>query len=224
MFRIRIDIINDLNSDEILEVVKPDTYVIVRHELPHGNPHYHAYIKYNSHIKDNTIRQRIKRNFTQLKSSDYSVKKCDEDRVNEYVQYLFNTKHGNKWELIDTNNFDNKLLDDLIQAAKEISDDFTERNKSKKNTGPTIWELAEEISAVIDKLDLTTDNKQTNYDAYCEEKYRYEVYTDTAIDIMRKHKKPYCEFLLRKLITTAMTSSEKGRQVMRQKMTKYFLN
>ncbi len=217
MFRIRVDIVNDLNSDQLIEVCGPDTYVIVRHELPTGNPHYHAYFKYNSDIKENTLRQRFKRKFGFLKSSDYSIKKCDEERTNEYVQYMFNTKHGNRWELISTFNFDDTTLRDLIQAAKQISSDFANSKEStKKNTGPTIWDLAQEVEAKF------IDIQKSKINFHQLDSDRIIIYTDVAIETLRKHRKPFDEFLLRKVITTAMSTTEKGKEIMRYKMLKNF--
>lgn len=227
MYRLRIDIVNDLNSEQLLESCgKPDTHVIVRHELPHGNPHYHAYIKFNNDTKENTLRQRIKRKIPYLKPAEFSIKKCDELRINEYVQYMFNTKHGNKWELISTNNFDDKLLNDLIQNAKEISDDFTERHK--KNNTITIWDIAEEVEIEARKILI---NKQLNFGRgmseefpkeSADEQYNITIYTDIAIQIMRKHRKAFDEFLLRKVISTAMSSNADGKEILRRKMIKNF--
>jgi len=216
MFRIRFDIVSDLNSDDLLEICDSEAHVVVRHELPHGNPHYHAWIK--TSIKENTLRQRFKRKFAQLKSSDYSLKKCDEGRANEYIQYMFNTKHGNVWELIDTRNFDTKLLDDLIEAAKKISADF-EQSKPKTNNGPTIWELAMETYELFQK---TYDPTPCGNDTYAREKLEILIYTKSAVKTLRKYRKPYCEFLIARIITTAMTSDEKGMKVLCDKMIRKF--
>ena len=222
MFRLRIDIVNDLNSDQLIEVCGPDTYVIVRHELPHGNPHYHAYFKYNTEMKDNTLRQRLKRKFGFLKSSDYSIKKCDEERANEYVQYMFNTKHGNKWELIDIHNFDNKLLDDLKQNAQKISDDYQSTQKSKSK-GPTIWDLAQQVEKEFkDTFNIVDNLGDEIHNYYSNEQRRITVYTDLSIKVLRHNHKAFDDNLLRKLIATAMSSTERGREIMRKKMIKSF--
>lgn len=224
MFRIRIDIVNDLNSDDIIEIVDSEAHVVVRHELPNGNPHYHAWIK--TSLKENTIRLRLKRKFTQLKSSDYSIKKCDEGRVNEYVQYMFNTKHGNKWELIDTHNFDNQLLDDLKENAKKISTDFAESQTKSKSKGPTIWDIAQEVETIVKpQIEQTSFGygraEDFQLDSATEHK-NITIYTDTAIHVLRKHKKAFDEFLLRKVISTAMSSDEFGKDKLRKKMIRNF--
>lgn len=226
MYRIRLDIVNDLNTDDLLQVCDASSYVVVRHELPHGNPHFHAWIQ--NDIKDTTLRQRFKRKFPDLKPSDYSIKKCDPERKNEFVQYMFNTKHGNKWELIDTLNFDDQLLNDLIKAAKEISDDYKSIQQTKQRKGPTIWDIAQEVET---EVQTKMHNKQRSIgngraedfteDVLAEE-YKITIYTDTAIQILRKHKKAFDEFLLRKVISTAMSSTEYGKDKLRKKMIKNF--
>jgi len=225
MFRLRIDIVSDLNTDNLIEVCRPDTYVIVRHELPTGNPHYHTYFKYDNEMKENTLRQRIKRRFEFLKPSDYSIKKCDEERTNEYVQYMFNTKHGNKWELIDTLNFDLKLLNTLKENAQKISTDYADTHKKSK--GPTMWDLAQEIEFEYSKLTAITINDlgtQTMEEYHDNRENMIAVYIDLAIKVCRKHHKAFDEFMLRKLITTAQTSTNKGIDKLRTKMLNYYKN
>lgn len=229
MFRVRVDIVNDLNSDDLLEVCgSPDTHVLVRHELPHGNPHYHLWLP--TDITDKALRLRLDRKFN-LKKTDRSVKICNPERVNEYIQYMFNTKHGNKWELISVRNFDDDLLNDLIKAAKEISTDFDDRNNKKKNTGPTIWDLALEVEREFTKANEDEGNKlrytgrgraEDYSEDYENEKYMITIYTDLTIQILRKHRKAFDEFLIRKVISTAMSSHEKGKEILRKKMIKNF--
>lgn len=222
MYRLRVDQVADLNIDTLIQTCRPDTYVIVRHELPTGNPHYHAYFKYNGDMKENTLRQRFKRNFTYLKSTDYSIKKCDAERANEYIQYMFNTKHGNKWELIITNDFDDQLLNDLIQNAKQISDDYAESKNKPKSKSPTIWDLAVEVEERFKQEYLTVNNLGDEVLINDQIQVRVEIYTNITIQVLRKHHKGFDEFLLRKVITTAMTSTAKGREIMRRKMLDSF--
>lgn len=230
MFRIRIDITNDLNSDEVLEVVRPDSYVVVRHELPHGNPHYHLYVKFDNEMKEPALRQRFKRKFSYLKSTDYSIKNCDATRVNEYVQYMFNTKHGNKWEFIDSRNFDNQLINDLKEAAKKISTDY--ESVRKKPKGITVWDIAVEVENEFNTINTTqydgtlmhtgSGRAEDFLEDSAREKLMIKIYTDLAIKIMRKHKKGLDEFLIRKVISTAMSSHEAGKQLLVRKMFKNF--
>lgn len=223
MYRIRVDIVNDLNSDDILEPCGPAKQaVIVRHELPHGNPHYHIFI--HNDVKENTLRQRFKRKFSNLKSSDYSIKKCDEQRINEYVQYMFNTKHGNKWELIDTINFDDKLINTLMENAKKVSDDY-EGTKSKKLDKPTIYDLAKEIDKAFKQQYNITNNpvEQLGKRQAPEGPEEYEEYLRLAVTICHKYSQPFEEHYLRRLVTTAITLNKKGTEfIIRKIMLKEF--
>jgi len=219
MFRIRIDVVSGLNSDDVIEVCEPKAHVIVLHELPKGNPHYHLYVE--TEIKEQTLRQRIKRKFSNLKSTDYSIKKCDAERVNEYVQYMFNTKHGNKWELIDTNNFDTELLDSLKKAAKEVSDQFETIHKSKKSDRPTIYDIAQQISEELKKR-FTNIKTMTTVETIPFPQL-YEEALNIAIDICHKNRQPFEEHYLRRLVTTAVATSAKGKQgIIRKIMAKEF--
>lgn len=197
MYRLRIDIVEGFSSEKLVELMPEATsYVVVKHELPKGNPHIHAYMEID--VKEPTLRQRIKRKFDNLKPSDFSIKKCDPNRVNEYVQYMFNTKHGNKSELLNTHNFDDKLLNDLIQAAKKISDDYA-ATKVKKSKGITIYELAIEINEIYKKSYLAEHSSI--------KQYRY--YLEIAIKVCHKYRKAFEEHLLRRLVTTAITIDSK---------------
>lgn len=210
-YRIRVDAVEGFDVDGLLEAVQSTTHVTVRHELPHGNPHYHIYAV--SEIKDANLRKRLKAKFPMLTKTDYSVKKCDEERINEYVQYMFNTKHGNRWELVNKSNFDDSILDGLMEAAKEVSAAYVQHHKQKKPTGPTLWDLAEQVTIEYNKLTLIGED----YD-----QKRIIAYTDCAIQVLRHNKKAFDEFLLRKLITTAMSESPKGKEMLRYKMLKNF--
>lgn len=214
MFRIRVDITNGLNSDTILELCDSKAHVVVRHELPHGNPHYHMWIQTDT--KEPTLRQRFIRQ--SICKSDYSIKKCNPDRIDEYVQYMFNTKFGNKWELIDTHNFDNQHLNDLIKNAKEISDDFEERHQQKDK--PTIYSLAMEVRNVFKHTYHITDNpldslgKRQAPDGYDE----YREHLKIAISVCRKHKQAFEENYLRRLVSTAICEGESGRATIMSKI------
>lgn len=210
MFRLRIDIINDLNIDDLIEICQTTSHVLVRHELPHGNPHYHAFLE--TELKENALRQRIKRFSDSLKPTDYSLKKCNPDRIEEYVQYMFNTKKGNKWELIDTHNFDDQIITRLQLQAKDVANDF-ENSKVRKTDKPTIYQLAMEIRESFKQSYNITDNPLNNlgksqapegYDEYYE-------HLKIAIQVCRKHHQPFEEHYLRRLVTTAICEGSTGR-------------
>lgn len=218
MYRLRYDIVdNDLDADSLMQVCQTTSHVLVRHELPHGNPHYHAYIA--TDLKENTLRQRIKRLNPEMKSTDYSIKKCNPAMVNEYVQYMFNTKHGNKWELIDTCNFDNDLINSLIENAQKISKDY-ELVKSKPRHRITIWDIAEEVNnLVVEKWISFGRGRMEDFPLDAEhERSIITDYTDMAIHVLRKNQKPFDEYLLRKVLATSMSNHEFMKDILRKKM------
>jgi len=226
MFRIRLDIVSDLNSDNLLDacgVTNDDECVIVRHELPHGNPHYHAYLK--NDIKENTLRQRFKRKLPNLKSTDYSIKRCDPDRVDEYIQYMFNQKKGNKWELMHSQNYDDVKLKDLQAAAKLISDEYSSQLKTTKGKGPTMWDLATEIHTLVHPTLLTINDlgTATLEEYYGNQEVNVRNYIDASITVCRKHHKGFDEFMIKKLITTAMSHSKNGRELIRNRVLQFYL-
>lgn len=137
-FRVRVD----GKSDEefclfLSKMCKNSSVVLVHHVLPHGNPHHHAMIEDGMVMSVDTFRKRVSRYFN-VKGSDYSVKICDDDKVNEYVQYMFNTKHGNVAKLVYVNNFSQNTLDDCIAKAKEVTDEFAKSVEEAKKKNKTI--------------------------------------------------------------------------------------
>lgn len=219
MYRLRIDKPETgLDVDALIQVCEPTSYVVVHHQLPHGNPHYHLYIK--TDIKDNTLRLRIKRKFNIQKASDYSLKTCNPNMINEYVQYMFNTKHGNVWELIDTLNFDNELLNTLIDNAKQISTDYEAVSDKKKSSKPTIYDLAMEVRERFKEKHHITDNptEQLGYSPSPEGSEEYLEHLKIGISVCRKYHQPFEEHYLRRLITTAICEGASGRQTIISKI------
>lgn len=205
MYRIRIDEVQGFSVEGFIQLCNPKRYVIVHHQLPTGNPHFHAFI--DTDVKNANLRKKIKTAFPLLQKSDYSIKNCDDDRINEYVQYMFNTKHGNRWRLVDKSNFSDSVLNSLMEAAKEISDDFTERRKKRKD--PTIYDLAVEINDTYKKIYLAEHSSLEQYTRYLE----------IAIKVCHNHRKAFEENLLRRLVTTAITiDSGQGRHTIIKKI------
>jgi len=136
---------------------------------------------------------------------------------------MFNTKHGNKWELIDVRNFDNELLDNLKEAAKKISDEFSESFSKSKSKTITVWDLAMQVEQRFKQEFHTIDNLGDEiHNFYSNEERRIEVYTNITIEVLRANHKAFDEFLLRKVISTAISSTDKGKEVLRKKMVKTF--
>lgn len=198
--RVRVD-----GSDDTSVINFCKTYrvsVIVHHELPYGNPHYHFYIDDPMSLSIDSFRARVKRYFNPTRS-DYSVKKCDDDKVNEYVQYMFNTKHGNVSRLVQSNNFDNDLLLSLKENAKEISDDYEHRKQQRESVkaGPTIFQIAEEVRDIIDEKYIDTPSVSE--------------YVETTILVLRSHRKCCEPNMLIKIVSTARSFRETGFLVRR---------
>lgn len=211
MFRLRVDIPETgLDSDDLIAVCEATEYVAVHHILPTGNPHYHLYVK--TDLKENTLRLRIKRKFQFQKSSDYSLKTCNPQMVNEYVQYMFNTKHGNKYELIGFNNFDENLLNSLIANANQVSTEFETKTKNKR-TKPTVYELAMEVRDRFKEIHHIMDNpvESLGYALAPEGYAEYEEHLQIAIKVCRKYSQPFEEHYLRRLVTTAICEGPTGR-------------
>ena len=69
-------------------------YLLVRHEPKKDNVHYHVWME--TRFADSTIRLVLTKYMPYLKGNKgHSVQACDPTRRSEYLQYLFNRKHGN---------------------------------------------------------------------------------------------------------------------------------
>lgn len=210
--RVRVDAIEDVDDTKVVSFCDQYTsYVIVSHILPHGNPHYHMYIDAPMVMSLDTIRMRVKRYFKTQKPSDYSVKKCDDEKVNEYVQYLFNTKHGNQYKLIKSSNFSDDLLAECIRMASEITTDFEQRQQKRKSNvdkGPTMFQMGIELVDV-----LKTTHKQN-------EDISISDYTKCAIQVCHKYNKSCHPNVLINIVSTAMSLTDPERLV--RKVQNYF--
>lgn len=195
--------------DQMVDYLKEKSHVLVHHVLPHGNPHYHVYV---DHMLFKSIAaykyQWKKLDFVKpLKQTDWSIKECSPERVNEYLAYLFNTKHGNVATLVSS-------TIDCAQpqaAAKAVSDDFAIRadlRKDKKQS-VTTWDMAQELKQWIDAHE---DDHDWQPDMVAE-----------AIEIHRRHHKSFCSFSLSRMIQTAMgTSITRKNYIISDVMDKLF--
>lgn len=193
LFRVRVD--SQRNDQSFLDFLHNyKSYVCVFHELPHGNPHYHMFIEDTMSLSIDALRKRVDRNFN-VKGADRSVKECDMSRVNEYIQYLYNQKHGNSATHITHCNIDDALLLQLQAQAKDVADDFAQRKKVKSDRQQiTQYDLAEEVKSRLSELHKT--------------EFTIEDYTKVAIQVMRKHRKAFCKYSLGRIIMTAMSDEK----------------
>lgn len=120
-------------------------YVLVHH-LVNDNSHFHLYLDAPNLMSQQSVRYHLKTKF-KLLPTQYSVKQCDATRVNEYIQYLFNTKHGNLARLISTN-VDDERITAARTAAAVVSEEYS---KQRKNNKPkTLYAIAEEVRATVE--------------------------------------------------------------------------
>lgn len=97
MLRVRVDMINDKVYDQLISWLDKygDRYLVVKHEPVSENRHYHAWIA--SKFKEVTLRMSIKKYIPDLEGNkDYAIQKCDVERYEEYLTYMFNRRGGNK--------------------------------------------------------------------------------------------------------------------------------
>jgi len=129
-YRVRIDGDQD---DDLIKFFDEytDRYVLVHHTTLTDNPHYHAYCetKYTQGNFSNKIKQVLK-----VTGGDYSNKTCNDDRKNEYLSYLFNTKKGNVSRLVKFVEF--SIIDIKIhqEQAMTIAKDFKAKLSASKKT------------------------------------------------------------------------------------------
>lgn len=192
-FRVRVDGSSDESVSQFVSTYSSS--VVVHHVLPHGNPHYHMFVDDRMSMSIDAFRARVKRFFKVTVSSDYSVKKCDDDKVNEYVQYLFNTKHGNQSRLVCVVNFDDDVLLECKESAKEVSEDYEKRTleREKKKKDVTIFQLAEEVRDYVE---------ESHSDGIA-------AYTEAAIKVCHRHRRCCEPNMLIKIVSTARSFRDK---------------
>lgn len=225
MYRVRVDIKSDLQPDNILS--DKDAYIIVKHVLPHGNPHYHMYVHTTADVKINAFRQRVKRYFN-VSADEYSVKVCDHSRIEEYWAYLFNTKHGNQPTLVKYHNVNYSVIEKAQLKAKEISEDFRERQTTRREKAKkkTIYTMAEEIyseahSHILN--DRTQFEETINYQNL-NPQYYVPIYTRYAIQVLQQNRQPFDYFYLRKMVCTAMSMDKRNHAEIERRVTQFFLD
>lgn len=182
-FRLRVDEKEPETSDKFKKLLKGYTHVLVRHELPHGNPHFHAYVDMPDKSSCPAMRYTIDQTFG-VEKTDRSVKKCDDDKIDLYVQYLFNTKKGNKWTLI-SHTFD---VDVHVERAKAVSEAFQEA--TQKRTTITEWDMCVELRSCVEN---TPDMSE-------------HAVIESAIQIRNKYEKPFNDHVLARMVQTAIST------------------
>lgn len=197
MFRIRIDDTKQVAATvaEWAETVG-NRYVLVHH-LVNANSHFHIYFDAPMVMSAQSMRYKIKTYF-KLDKVEYSVGLCDEDRVEEYIQYLFNTKHGNVATIHRVKNVSDDVIQRCRNRAHEVSEEFAKQKKTKK--AKTLYEIAQEVRATV--ADDTDQAQIVNMSIrllhkYCKCHDRYLVIK--VVDTVRSMVNPseYAEYILR---------------------------
>lgn len=199
LFRIRIDSDHLDRNMAIESWVKSYDHVLVAHVLPgNRNRHYHIFL--DAPFKsEQSCRYNVSK-MSGTSGTERSVTFCDPARKDEYIQYLFNRKHGNVWTLISTT-IDTTEHQQKALLVKEDFDAQQEQAK-KKPTGPTMWELVAETSALA-----TSRIEEDRVSA----EYIEQLYVEAAIDVHRNHRKPFCDFSLLRIVQTALSGTQHGR-------------
>lgn len=203
-FRVRIDESNEgligVHLRQVLvDYVKSVDHVLVHHVLPHGNPHFHIFVDMPQYKSKEAFKYQFKKQFktATADSRNFSIKQCNDDRVDEYIQYLFNRKHGNKWTLIassrDTTEHqrlaDNVFKEYVTQTAERVA----------KKQGPSVWELGMELRSAIERETQELSDRD-----------RQDFILAEVIRIHEGHKKAYCDYSLQKVIDTAIGGTRYG--------------
>lgn len=177
--RIRID--GDELPQSIAQMIRSSKeFIIVKHELP-NNPHFHAYVDNDMIMSPQSFRYYLRKIYE--KSSDYSVKQCDDGREDEYVQYLFNTKKGNQ-PFLDSTNLSDERISKARLGAEQVRREFDE---SIRNTRPkSLYDIAMYVNKIADS---------SNFDILVRE----------VIKALHKFCKVHDEFLVNKVVFTIMS-------------------
>lgn len=212
LFRVRIDETVPDMGEKLKQFVQGKEHVLVKHTLPNNkNPHFHFFLQDTSVISIQSFRYKLDK-YTNAKGSDRSLKICDEERKDEYIQYLFNSKHGNVFTLLSTT----IPVEEYIERARKVAYDFMEtKTKNKKSSEITTWELAEHVREYLynDKTEPVSE-----YDIY-------SIAIDHAIEVHRKYKKTYTDFSILRVVQTAITSDKNYREKFKENIiNKIFKN
>lgn len=177
LFRIRVD---DYGVDARASITKLLTnaqqFVWVHHQI-NDNPHWHVYLDNPNYMSCQAVRYHLRK--TTDNPSNYSVKKCDEDKKLDYIQYLFNQKHGNKWTIEDTS-FDQVIVDECIKRAATVAEVFNEKRPKARS----LYEMAMEVHE-------TTPNDDELIQA--------------IIKCLHRYMKCHDDFMIIKVLTTIST-------------------
>ena len=180
MFRIRIDDTKQVSATVAVWAETVSRSYVVVHHMVNANSHFHLYLDAPMVMSAQALRYKVRTKFD-LTNVEYSVGLCSEERIDEYLSYMFNTKHGNVATLHRTN-LDGDVIQRARNAAQVVSDEFAVKRKSSKPK--TLYEIAQEVRATV-KDD--TNNEQI---------------VKMSILLLHKYCKCHDRFLVIKIIET----------------------
>lgn len=198
-YRVRID--EKVSVEDLKSFFNISDELVIVHHMVNDNPHFHLYIRSENWKSPQAMRYAIRTKFKNLNKTDYSIKTCDESRKDEYIQYLFNRKHGNVPTLMYT------TMDTTShqQRALEVYNDFMEKYKSVDEI--TTYDICKMLAEWIRTNGSVTKLEMVNQ----------------CIEIHNKYGKSYCVFSLERVLTTAMGLTDQYRShVINSVMDKVF--
>jgi len=188
LFRVRIDEIDSTSPEALTQWCAKNSrdYVVMHHHV-HLNKHYHLYLDAPMVMSPQSLRYKLKTHF-ELQNTQYSVGVCDEERLAEYLSYLYNTKHGNVATLIATT-----LGDEVMQTAHDSAQVITQAYKverEKKPKAKSLYDIAKEVNELC-------ANDCTKTDIIVE-----------AIRLLHKYCKCHDSYLVRKVVETVLSMKD----------------
>lgn len=130
VYRLRVDGEDDPKIIQFLKSYS-ERYLLVHHVLPHGNPHYHAYVE--THLTQGNFSNAVKKQMG-VSGGDYSNKICHSDRKIEYLSYLYNTKKGNEPRTVTYEGFSPLDIKTYQEHSKAIAKEFSTKMAAGKKT------------------------------------------------------------------------------------------
>jgi len=185
-FRVRVDETGEVNRETLTQWVpkKCHKYVIMHH-MVNENSHFHLYMDSHETASCQSLRYKLKSYF-KLMPVEFSVGECDEARMDEYLSYLYNTKHGNVATLVATNLPDYQM-DTARNAASAISEQYA---KSAKKKVKSLYDIALEVRSAADEDEDRSDTRAVVHH---------------AIRLLHKYLKCHDSYLVKRVVETVLS-------------------
>lgn len=162
MLRVRVDVIHDLVEDQLISWLTKygKRCLVVKHTPVTDNEHYHAWI--DSEYKEVTLRMSFKQYIAEARGNkDYALQKCDPERYEEYLTYMFNRKNGNKADYVCDREVDwNKYM----EKSNQLTDEYFEKKGIKTKNDIITFLLAtdKEYGSPVEIFDKVMEVSKAN--------------------------------------------------------------